>query len=181
MVNIFSILKTDHCILFIQDDLDTIIQKDISDYFLQQALLYLQIDEKIHFTTNGKPYLQDSFLHFNISHSEQYWVAAFSLSPIGIDIEAVSNSSLIPSLDPILGVQTLKDWCAMEAIIKCMDEELDAMMHIKPITALEKYKMNNTIINTTNIAQHNQYAGFIASEINDMKITVFENKLGFND
>lgn len=36
---------------------------------------------------NGKPHSVDTGVHFNLSHSRDVVVAAFSLSPVGVDIE----------------------------------------------------------------------------------------------
>lgn len=35
----------------------------------------------------GKPYLEDSPFEFSISHSGEYWAAAFSDKPVGLDIQ----------------------------------------------------------------------------------------------
>lgn len=39
----------------------------------------------------GKPYLKDSKLHFNVSHSGEYLAIAVSESPVGIDIQETKN------------------------------------------------------------------------------------------
>ena len=45
-------------------------------------------DEKIAYSKNGKPFIQDkSDVFFNISHSESMAVCAFSDRPVGVDIE----------------------------------------------------------------------------------------------
>ncbi len=43
---------------------------------------------------NGKPYIKDCDIHFNISHCEDTLACAFSDSPIGIDIEKIRPISL---------------------------------------------------------------------------------------
>jgi phosphopantetheinyl transferase len=181
MVNVFNILNQNNCILFIQDDLDTMIQEDISHYFITEALLYLQIDEKIRYSNHGKPFLQDSFIYFNISHTNNIWVAAFSLSPIGIDIESVLNTSLIDNLDTMLGIHSLQDWCAKEAIVKYLDVDLDAMMLIKTIQAHTQYQYNDEYIDTINIYDAEKYEGFIACAIAPNHIEIIKNKLGLQN
>lgn len=49
----------------------------------------------IHFTynDNGKPFLKDYDIHFNISHCNHYVVVALNDHPIGIDVERVATSS----------------------------------------------------------------------------------------
>lgn len=43
---------------------------------------------------NGKPYIPDRPVHFNISHCENMLVYAFSVEEIGIDIERIRSISL---------------------------------------------------------------------------------------
>lgn len=40
-------------------------------------------------TENGKPYIENSDIHFNISHSNDMVVCALSSKPVGIDIEKI--------------------------------------------------------------------------------------------
>ena len=41
-------------------------------------------------TDKGKPYFEEApDLHFSISHSGDYWVSAFSLLPIGVDVQKI--------------------------------------------------------------------------------------------
>ena len=40
----------------------------------------------------GKPYIKDSDLHYNISHSDKFWVCVISNEPVGIDIQIATNS-----------------------------------------------------------------------------------------
>ena len=53
----------------------------------------MNIDQNIQIERNeyGKPYFVDSPWHFNISHTDTIWACVFSTSPIGLDIEEISN------------------------------------------------------------------------------------------
>lgn len=42
---------------------------------------------EICYTKNGKPYLKNNKVYFNISNDNQYFIIAFSKHPIGIDIQ----------------------------------------------------------------------------------------------
>lgn len=42
----------------------------------------------------GKPYLKDFPLHFNVSHSDHWVIAAVSDRPIGVDIEKINDINL---------------------------------------------------------------------------------------
>lgn len=44
--------------------------------------------------SNGKPYVKNSPVHFNISHSENMLICAFSDNEIGVDIEKIRPISL---------------------------------------------------------------------------------------
>ena len=74
MINLEIDLSTSNCLVFVQDDLQTPINDEISDYFLQQFLKDLNINDQIEYSTNGKPYFTDSNLFLNISHSANIWV-----------------------------------------------------------------------------------------------------------
>ncbi|UHO38308.1 4'-phosphopantetheinyl transferase superfamily protein [Chryseobacterium capnotolerans] len=50
---------------------------------------YLINDAEILRSADNKPYLKDSHLHFNISHSKELVVCAIAEFPIGIDIEFI--------------------------------------------------------------------------------------------
>jgi 4'-phosphopantetheinyl transferase len=48
-------------------------------------------DEQIFFGENGKPYLKNKNMYFNISHSGDYVVLAVADSEIGVDIEKITT------------------------------------------------------------------------------------------
>lgn len=45
-------------------------------------------------TSNGKPYIEDSDIHFNISHCQDWVVCAIHNKPIGVDIEKIRPINL---------------------------------------------------------------------------------------
>ncbi len=58
---------------------------------LLSAFLNINPDElKFNTTQNGKPYLNNSDLHFNMSHSKTAFAIAISKKKVGIDIEDVN-------------------------------------------------------------------------------------------
>ncbi|MEL3970723.1 4'-phosphopantetheinyl transferase superfamily protein [Rossellomorea oryzaecorticis] len=69
---------------------DVLIRKGISD--LTGKRLY---DIKLERNKHGKPQLKEGCgLHFNLSHSANYIIAAFSEYRIGVDIERIRNINL---------------------------------------------------------------------------------------
>lgn len=47
--------------------------------------------------TRGKPYFDESHLHFSISHSGEFWACAFSDAPLGLDLQQHKTCSM-PSI-----------------------------------------------------------------------------------
>jgi phosphopantetheinyl transferase len=178
MINLEIDLSTSNCLVFVQDDLQTPINDEISDYFLQQLLKDLNINDQIEYSSNGKPYFTDSNLFLNISHSANIWVAVICKYPVGIDVEIVQNTKLISSLDPILGVQNLNDWCAQEAIIKCLDLTLDEMVQIKALHTHHEYQYLSADIYTYPIHKPNCFVGYVACQIPRLQIAIYNNYIG---
>jgi phosphopantetheinyl transferase len=175
-MGIQHLLHNHNCLVYIQDDLPTHINAEISEYFFQKLLNQLNIDDKILTFKNGKPHFAESPIQFNISHSGNVWMAAFCKYPIGVDAEERSNQHLINHIDPLLGIQNLDDWCCYEAIIKCLDIPLDDMMHIKQITKHQAYLCNDSTLFLHNIG-FNNYAAYLASEIPNLTVEVFKNSI----
>jgi phosphopantetheinyl transferase len=48
-------------------------------------------DSLLAYGRNGKPYLTDGSLHFNLSHSGEYAVLAVAGSDVGVDIEKITS------------------------------------------------------------------------------------------
>lgn len=90
---------------------------------------------------NKKPYLASHpWLHFNISHSEDFAVIAISLDKVGIDIEYISKdfnfTNLLPDIfvdQEILAIQNAVDkkhafytsWTRKEAFVKALGKGID--------------------------------------------------------
>lgn len=60
---------------------------------------YLKTQQfEISFGRYGKPFIKDSFLHFNLSHSNRYACIAFANFEIGVDIELMKDDSVVESI-----------------------------------------------------------------------------------
>ena len=67
---------------------DILLKKLLNDYKID----YNNVDYV--FNENGKPYLKDINLYYNISHSYNYVVIAVSKKEIGIDIEKIRKTNI---------------------------------------------------------------------------------------
>ena len=85
---------------------------------------------EILYSSRRKPFEKDEDIHFSLSHSGKFAVAAFSKNEIGIDIEGARDVSKkladrYFSLEEILKAQdsesTLKLWTRKEALAKAFD------------------------------------------------------------
>lgn len=57
-------------------------------FFLEQQNMHGVNTERIDRTPKGKPYFANApQVHLSVSHSGVYWICAFSLNPLGIDIQ----------------------------------------------------------------------------------------------
>lgn len=109
-------------------------------YILQDKICDLKYNEY------GKPYIEDSNLHFNISHSGHYCIIGVSTSNIGIDIEEKKpfyenaihrclNELEIEYYNNNKSLLTFyKIWTAKESIIKTLGKTI--YNNIKEITSL---------------------------------------------
>lgn len=79
---------------FKKDALRTLYGELILRYVLVQQFSYKNEDIKMLKSDEGKPYVKDCPIHFNISHSGDYVVCAFSEQPVGIDIEQIKEVDL---------------------------------------------------------------------------------------
>jgi phosphopantetheinyl transferase len=165
------------CLLFIQSDQTEPITKETSAFYLQRLCKHLQIDDDIKYSANGKPYFEDETLHFNISNSGNIWCAAVYIHPVGIDVEMTSNHYLLTTLDPILGIETIADWCAKESIIKCLDIGIDEISNIKPSSILHHYHYQGSILKVMPISDSPDYICMVASQQLDFDYTIFKNQL----
>jgi len=96
------------------------------------AAIYTGLDARefvISQTPSGKPILENSDLHFNLSHSGGEVVAAFSAAPVGLDIESPGRSRDFAGIarrffspEEAAQISTedgfLRIWTAKEAMLK---------------------------------------------------------------
>lgn len=79
--------------------------------------------------TMGKPYLKNSELYFNVSHSGEYLAIAISESPVGIDIQkekvirdGMYRKMIQPSEKVLIGEERQRDflrlWTLKESFVK---------------------------------------------------------------
>ena len=134
---------------------------------------------------NKKPYLASHpWLHFNISHSEDFAVIAISRNTVGIDIEYISEdfnfTNLLPNIfneKEILGIQNAVNkkhafytlWTRKEAFVKALGKGIDD--DFKFIPCLDgQHSIDSTLLKTTenwqmfsfDLADH--YLGAVAFE-----------------
>lgn len=87
----------------------------------------------------GKPYLKDSALHFNVSHSGEYLAVAVSESPVGIDIQETKmirdgmyRKVVRPQENALIGDDRQKDflrlWTLKESFVKAEGKGLRISM-----------------------------------------------------
>lgn len=134
---------------------------------------------------NKKPFLASHpWLHFNVSHSEDFAVIAISRTKVGIDIEYVSEdfnfSNLLPEIfadNEILAVQNAANtkhafytsWTRKEAFVKALGKGIDE--DFKYIPCLDgEHTIEANLLQTTNNWQiysfdlEDQYLAAIAFE-----------------
>lgn len=78
--------------------------------------------------TNGKPYIKDNTIYFNISHSHNYVVCVISKYQIGIDIEHVRPISL----------NTIKRWTNQDEYNYIMQDENDLYKRLFTIWTIKE-------------------------------------------
>jgi 4'-phosphopantetheinyl transferase len=137
------------------------------------------------YNSNKKPYLASfPWLHFNVSHSEDYAVITISRNEVGIDIEYISEDfNFTPSLqdifndEEILNIKNTEDkkqafytsWTRKEAFVKALGKGIDD--DFKNIPCLNgNHKIDSTLLKTTENWQVNsfnlavKYLGAVAFE-----------------
>lgn len=69
---------------------------ELAVYTVSQVLkqLNVSLDFKVYYKGNGKPYLQDYPLYFNLSHSGNYVVCAISTREVGVDIQEYKKADV---------------------------------------------------------------------------------------
>jgi 4'-phosphopantetheinyl transferase len=86
----------ERCLRFRQkaDALRTLYGELILRHVLNQEFSLKNENVELLRSSDGKPYVKDAPIHFNISHSGDYVVCAFSEQEIGIDIEQIKEVDL---------------------------------------------------------------------------------------
>jgi len=83
-----------HRFKFKEDALRTLYGELMVRYFLCQQFAFKNEAIEILKSDEGKPYIKDFPIHFNISHAGDFVVCAFSEQEIGIDIEQIKEIDL---------------------------------------------------------------------------------------
>ena len=120
------------------------------DFICGRTLLYRLIGNKvlnIIYNENGKPYLKDNSIYFNISHSGDYVVCAISKNIIGVDIQKnkkVSKSKLVFTDEELENnnIDLIKIWTKKESIIKALGLN---MQHMKELD-ISNYNVKSKIV-----------------------------------
>ena len=113
----------------------------------QNKIKYNQDEFKV--DSYGKPYLLNSKIYFNISHSGDYVIAAISDKPIGVDVEIKKELKYIELSHLVLNEQEIKKinqidnpsefffkmWTKKESYIKCIGKGLAI-----PLTSINDVK-----------------------------------------
>ncbi len=118
----------------------SIISKAILKILVGKLINRLPSQISFFYDKNSKPYLLNSELHFNISHSGNKIVIAFHTKPIGIDVEKIDlefnfNEILNTVFTPI-EIQTIleaknsfyefyKFWTRKESFVKALSKGID--------------------------------------------------------
>lgn len=88
---------------------------------------------ELYYNDNGKPYLKDSNIYFNISHSFNRVICVISDKEIGIDIEKIRDvDSSVKKELKIKGnnIDFFKEWTRREAFIKKEGKSLKDIYNI---------------------------------------------------
>ena len=120
------------------------------DYICGRVLLYRLIGNKILdivYNENGKPYLKDNSIYFNISHSSGYVVCVVSNNKIGVDIQKIkkiAKSSLVFTDEELKdsNIDLVKLWTKKESIIKALGLNMQYMKKID----ISKYNIKTRTI-----------------------------------
>ncbi len=128
---------------------------------------YTKLDVKnicFDYHSNKKPYLASlPWLHFNISHSEDYAIIAVSRKKVGIDVEFMSEdfnfNDILPDIfneNEILSIQNVANkknafynlWTRKEAFVKALGKGIDE--DFKYIPCLDgQHIIDTTLLKTT--------------------------------
>lgn len=133
-------------------------------------LIKKYIKGAILYNNQGKPYVNDNNIHFNVSHSGKYVIIALSDVPIGIDIEVI-NDRYLKLVDYCLddiekeysknAKSFFELWTNKESLIKCLGINVGSIKKINglPINGIREFEekefssktiyLDNYVITTT--------------------------------
>lgn len=148
-------------------------ETDKNRFIISRAILklilaaYSKLEAKniqLDYDINKKPYVaSDTWLHFNISHSEDYAVIAISRKEVGIDIEYIVKDFDFDTIlfevfgdDEILAIQNAVNkrkafytsWTRKEAFVKALGKGIDG--DFKHIPSLDgEYSIDSSLLKNT--------------------------------
>lgn len=148
---------------------------------------------RIHFNTNGRPFL-DKNIDFNISHSEEYVLCAISkTTKIGIDIQKITsvdwnNFESVMSIEQMNYIKKSKNslktffnyWTIKESFVKADGRGLEIPfldIEINSNTAIH----NNRVFFVKSISIDKDYSCSLASNLSnfDLKLNFIDNNFSF--
>lgn len=88
---LFESYKTNHIRMFIAESTDFSSSFSMLKLILKKYFNYNIRTNDIGYGKYGKPYLKNTNIHYNISHSGSYLVVAISTMEIGVDIQIVKK------------------------------------------------------------------------------------------
>lgn len=142
-------------------------EQDKENYLIQKILLRQILGSKLNLfpkkinfdlTDKGKPYIAQSDIHFNVSHSQHYFLIAISDVEIGADIEVINKNRNIEALakkimsrdeityyDSLIKEKKLdyfyKIWTQKEAYTKCLGTGLTTKLEDINLKELNNFKI----------------------------------------
>jgi 4'-phosphopantetheinyl transferase len=136
------------------------------NYLRKRLIKFLGYNPRILVSNNGKPYIKNNNINFNISYSEDIVVIAISNNLIGVDIESIEPSIIDNlSLDGILtyreqrliqnkgpeerSLTFFKIWTAKEAYLKCIGSGISNPYHLNELELVDdKIEVMNQVVKT---------------------------------
>ncbi len=148
----------------------------------------LPTDIELHTTEYGKPYIKYPNFHFNLSHSENMVLYAFSQSPIGIDVEYIKEerdllavaaqfcsineySTLLALSEQARRTFFYKLWTSKEALVKAMGYGLSFPLQEIEVSLLpcNEVRCRNILWKLEEINLENDYMAVFATEQKNAK------------
>jgi phosphopantetheinyl transferase len=169
--------ENDKAYLYIQKNSKQLIDAARSKHFFLQLCSKLNLHPELLFSENNKPFFKQESICFNISNAQEVWCCGISNYPIGVDVVYKSDFDLVHNLDPIFNMVTIEEWCAKEAIIKCLDIPLDEIIHIHQIHNSNQYQYHQQKINSTCYWETTEYYCYLASQQASIDCQIIINEL----